>query len=124
MGKDYLHNADILFDKLRSNNHRQLPYPTHSMQVGDYFCQVYEIPADDIQSVLDEINPCPHSDMLNKDDLYFDLNKGEKFYLRDAMIIRFEDTNHIVSPWFVEYGSSFKWCSKWRRGLRGFNSPL
>ena len=123
MGKDYLHNADILVDKGRSNNHRLLPYPTHDLQVGDYICQVYEIP-DDLQSVLTEINPCPHSDVLNKDDLYFDLNKGEKFYLYEAVIIRFEDTNHIVSPWFVEYGSSFKWCVKWERGLHGFNSPL
>ena len=124
MGKDYLHNPDILADKMMDNNHRLLPYPTHDLQVGDHICQVYEIPDDDLQSVLSEINPLPNCVVLDKDDLYFDLNKGEKFYLYEAMIIRFENTNHIVSPWFVEYGSSFKWCAKWNRRLKKGFGPL
>ena len=55
--KDYLHNPDILLSKSNDNNHRLLPYPTHDLQVGDYTCQVYEIPAEEMQAVLDEINP-------------------------------------------------------------------
>ena len=55
--KDYLHNIDILWDKKKEHNHRLLPYPAHDLQVGEYICQVYEIPEEDMQAVIDEINP-------------------------------------------------------------------
>jgi len=55
--KDYLHSPDILLSKSNDNNHRLLPYHTHDLQIGDYICQVYEIPENDMQMVLDEINP-------------------------------------------------------------------
>lgn len=123
MTKDYLHNPDILLHKTNENNHRLLPYPTHNLQIGDYICQVYEIPETDMQIVLDEINPHYLIIKLDAHDLYLDAMKDETFYLKDAMIIRFEDTNHIVSPWFAEYGSSWHWCLKWRPGLHGWGHP-
>ena len=121
--KDYLHNIDILWEKKKEYNHRPLPYPTHDLQVGEYICQVYEIPEEDMQVVIDEINPT-RTYKRNINDLYYDGLKNEKFYLKDAMIIRFEDTNHIVSPWFAEYGSSLAWCVKWEPGMKGFGKPL
>ena len=124
MTKDYLHNPDILLHKTRKNNHRLLPYPTHDLKIGDYTCQVYEIPEADMQMILDEINPFYLVEKINANDLYLDAMKDETFYLKDAMIIRFEDTNQIVSPWFAEYGSSWHWCLKWRPGLHGWGHPL
>ena len=121
--KDYLHNPDILLYKTNKNNHRLLPYQMHDMQVGDYVCQVYEIPEEDMQLVLDEINPHHPLVKLNSEDLYLDAMKDETFYLKNAMIIRFEDTNQIVSPWFAEYGSSWHWCLKWEPGLHGWGHP-
>ena len=95
----------------------------HDMQVGDYVCQVYEIPEEDMQLVLDEINPHHPFVKLNSEDLYLDAMKDETFYFKNAMIIRFEDTNQIVSPWFAEYGSSWHWCLKWEPGLHGWGHP-
>jgi len=77
--KDYLHNPDILLYKTNKNNHRLLPYPMHDMQVGDYICQVYEIPEEDMQFVLDEINPHHSLIKLNSEDLYLDAMKDETF---------------------------------------------
>ena len=122
--KDYLHNPDLLLDKKLENNHRLLPYPTHDLQIGEYTCQVYEIPQDDMQAVIDEINPLQGVEEINAEELYYDGLKNQTFLMKEAMIIRFDDTNYIVSPWFAEYGSSFFWCVKWRPGLRGFGSPL
>ena len=121
--KDYLHSPDIRLSKSNDNNHRLLPYPMHDLQVGEDLCQVYEIPESEMQAVLDEINPHHLIETLNAEDLYLDAMKDETFLLKQAMIIRFEDTNLIVSPWFAEYGSSWHWCLKWRPGLHGWGHP-
>ena len=124
MDKNYLRNPDIRWVKKWENNHRLLPYPLHDLQVGEDVCQVYEIPESEMQLVLSEINPAHGIADIDAEDLYFDGLKNETFQAKKAMIIRWEETNHIVSPWFVEYGSSWIWCVKWRPGLKGIGVPL
>ena len=122
--KDYQHNPDMLLDKKLENNHRILPYPYKELTIGENTCWVYDIPSEDMQSVIDEINPLQGVRKISVDDLYFDGLKNQTFLMKEAMIIRFDDTNYIVSPWFAECGSSFFWCVKWKPGMKGFSSPL
>lgn len=122
----YLRNPDITLNKTREHTHRLLPYPTHVMQVQDETCQVYEIPEEKMQEVLDEINPWRFlkNEKLNAEDMYYDGHKNRRFRLKKALIIRFERTNHIVSPWFASHGSSWLWIVKWRRGMVGYGKPM
>ena len=121
--KNYLRCADIELHIGRENNHRKLPYPLTELQVGEDKCIKYDIPEEDMQSVLDEINPLQNVVTLNAEETRFDMFRSRSFKLKNCMVLWYRNTNLIVSPWFVEYGATLFYSPRKVRGLSGFHRP-
>ena len=83
----------------------------------------YDIPEEDMQSVLDEINPLLNVVTLNAEETRFDLFRSRSFKLKNCMVLWYRNTNLIVSPWFVEYGATLFYSPRKVCGLSGFHRP-
>ena len=72
-----------------------------------------------MQAVLDKINPHHLVRKLNGDDLHLVAMKNKTFVLKQALVIRFDNTNHIVSSWFGELALVLEMASRtaWLGGI-------
>lgn len=93
-----------------SDSLEKLPYPTSLWQVGEDFCELYEIPIEQKERILNEVH------VLSDD--YIDVTKTwvsydsevEEFLAADFKIIWFNECNYIVSPFFAKTGTTIKYC--------------
>lgn len=83
----------------------RLPYPTQEVvKDGGKRVEVYEIPEDARASVLAELYPFSPSPSL--DDTLFDLHEGRNFQVRDFLVVREDESNFAVSPYYLHSGGT------------------
>ena len=83
----------------------RLPYPTQEVvKDGGKRVEVYEIPEDARASVLAELYPFSPSPSL--DDTLFDLHEGRNFQVRDFLVVREDNSNFAVSPYYLHSGGT------------------
>ena len=107
---NFLRQLGILTTKQISNSLKKLPYPTTLWKIGDDFCEVYEIPVEQKEKILNEV-------YILSGDYHIDVTKewesfdGEEHFLAiDFKIIWFNGCNYIVSPFFAETGNMADDC--------------
>jgi len=66
--------------------------------------EVYIIPDDEKEAVLNELYPFEGVPELNEEK--YDLHSGKKFIVKDFMVTREGDMNYLVSPYYFEGGGS------------------
>ena len=104
----YLRKAFFRLARRERNCHK-LSYEAKEVKVGFDTCLVYDIPPEDMQSVLDELNPLG-------EDVSFPVNECNKipfmgetqYYFRDAKIIYYDGCNFIVTPIFFSTGATIE----------------
>ena len=83
----------------------RLDYPSHEVtKDGGKAIEVYDIPKEDREAVLQELyifEPCPRLD-----DTLFDLHEGRPFQVRDFLVVREDDSNFAVSPYYLHSGGT------------------
>ena len=107
---NFLRQIGIFTWKEISDSLEKLPYPTSLWQIGEDYCELYEIPTEQREKVLNEV-------YILSDDDYIDVTKewesfdGEEHFLAiDFKIIWFNGCNYIVSPFFAETGNMADDC--------------
>ena len=82
-----------------------LDYPSHEVvKDGGKTIELYDIPEEDRESVLQELylfEPCPRLD-----DTLFDRHEGRPFQVRDFLVVREDDSNFVVSPYYLHSGGT------------------
>lgn len=114
--KNYLRWSFIELQVAGYTDHIPLPYPMKPLQVGEDMCMVYEIPEEDMQTVLNKVQA--HHGRKNAEDLMFDIFNGKTFQWKEAMVLWHKNTNLLVSPYFVESGTCFFDIIKWHEGIK------
>ena len=95
----------------------RLDYPTRTAVKGDgKTIEVYEIPSDrliDELRSLDKLIQRPGRErgsafeiLPDPDTVLFDIHEGRWFRLGDAMVIREDDSNFAVSPYYLHSGGT------------------
>ncbi len=83
----------------------RLDYPSHEVvKDGGKTIELYDIPEEDREAVLQELYvfyPCPRLD-----DTLFDLHEGRPFQVRDFLVVREDDSNFAVSPYYLHSGGT------------------
>ena len=83
----------------------RLDYPSReAVKDGGKTIEVYDIPKEDREAVLQELylfEPCPRLD-----DTLFDLHEGRAFQVRDFLVVREDDSNFAVSPYYLHSGGT------------------
>ena len=83
----------------------KLDYPSReAVKDGGKTIEVYNIPEEDREAVLQELylfEPCPRLD-----DTLFDLHEGRAFRVRDFLVVREDDSNFAVSPYYLHSGGT------------------
>ena len=83
----------------------RLDYPSHeAVKDGGKTIELYDIPKEDREAVLQELylfEPCPRLD-----DTLFDLHEGRPFQVRDFLVVREDDSNFVVSPYYLHSGGT------------------
>ena len=121
--KNYLRSASVKLLIFSRRNQPELPFPMKPLQVGDDTCLVYEgIPEEKKQWILDHAAALS-TRRIRVDDWIFDEYQGSRFQGRDCLILRYQNTNIIVSPFFVESGVSFMDFLPWRPGIQKSRTP-
>ena len=83
----------------------RLDYPSHEVvKDGGKTIELYDIPKKDREAVLQDLylfEPCPRLD-----DTLFDLHEGRPFQVRDFLVVREDDSNFVVSPYYLHSGGT------------------
>ena len=83
----------------------RLDYPSReAVKDGGKTVEVYDIPEGDREAVLQDLyifEPCPRLD-----DTLFDLHEGRAFRVRDFLVVREDDSNFAVSPYYLHSGGT------------------
>lgn len=83
----------------------RLPYPAREVvKAGGKTVEVYEIPEDAREAVLAELYPFSPAPCL--DDTLFDLHEGRNFQVRDFLVVREDESNFAVSPYYLHSGGT------------------
>ncbi|MGN0880591.1 MAG: hypothetical protein ACI4WT_14220 [Oligosphaeraceae bacterium] len=83
----------------------RLPYPSREVvKDGGKTVEVYEIPEDAREAVLAELYPFSPAPRL--DDTLFDLHEGRNFQVRDFLVVREDESNFAVSPYYLHSGGT------------------
>ena len=83
----------------------RLPYPAREVvKAGGKTVEVYEIPEDAREAVLAELYPFSPAPRL--DDTLFDLHEGRNFQVRDFLVVREDESNFAVSPYYLHSGGT------------------
>jgi hypothetical protein len=83
----------------------RLPYPLCKHESAGWDDEwVYRIPVKDKQAVLDALWPFTNKPKL--DDIMFDIHEGKTFTVRDFKVIRYDNRNMIVSPYYCSQGGT------------------
>ena len=83
----------------------RLPYPTRKIKgpCGETL-EAYIIPEQEREKVLAELYP--FVDTPSMDTELLDLHENKSFFVRDYMVIREDEQNYLVSPYFGSTGGS------------------
>lgn len=85
----------------------RLSFPTKIIQVGEDSCELYDIPENQI---IDVINSIIKPNRLPETKNMYDCNEKKPFVVTELQIIRFNNANYIISPYFSNSGSTFGGC--------------
>ena len=81
----------------------KLEFTTHRRRKSDCVMEdVYDIPDDRKAELLDELYQFAPSPSL--DDTLFDLHEGRSFKVSDLMVVREDNSNVAVSPYYLHSG--------------------
>ena len=89
----------------------KLPYPTSLWKIGEDFCELYEIPIEHKEKILNEVHVLS-DDYIDVTKTWVSFDRTEEFLAVDFKIIWFNECNYIVSPFFVKTGTTIKYCIK------------
>lgn len=83
----------------------KLEFTTRRRRKSDgVMVDVYDIPDDRKAELLDELYPFAPSPRL--DDTLFDLHEGRSFKVSDFMVVREDESNFAVSPYYLHSGGT------------------
>lgn len=83
----------------------KLEFTTHIRRKSDgVMVDVYDIPDDRKAELLDELYPFAPSPSM--DDTLFDLNEGRSFKVSDFLVVREDNSNFAVSPYYLHSGGT------------------
>ena len=83
----------------------KLEFATHRRRKSDgVMVDVYDIPYDRKAELLDELYPFAPSPSM--DDAMFDLHEGRSFKVSDFMVVREDNSNFAVSPYYLHSGGT------------------
>ena len=83
----------------------KLEFTTHRRRKSDgVMVDVYDIPGDRKAEILAELYPFGSSPSM--DDTLFDLHEGRSFKVRDFMVVREDNSNFAVSPYYLHSGGT------------------
>ncbi len=85
---------------------KKLPFPLVKVwnENENRFCQEYEIPNEKKKDVLVKLYPFVGCPDLNAE--LFDIHAGKKFIAIEYKVIRENELNYLVSPYFYESGGT------------------
>ena len=113
MGKgNFLRHAYFGLIERIAKSREKLNFPTHQLQIGEDFCEEYEIPKECMQNVLSEVNPLDSYEQLKADDDIYNIVNRNTFKAIDFRVVRFNDFNYLVTPWFEQDGTTHVGCIK------------
>ncbi len=93
-----------------------LPFPLRTVQTAQGPIEIYEIPEDQKEAVLEKLyifRPIP-----SLDDLMEDIHSGKRFRVREFMATREGQMNVLASPYYLESGGTVIDWILIRRGKR------
>jgi len=82
----------------------RLTYPTRWIETGEDKVEEYIIPEDEKSRVLDELYPFEPVPELT--EMMFDLHEEKLFQVRDYLVLRGQDMDLLVSPYFLNSGGT------------------
>ena len=83
----------------------KMEFQTHRRRKSDgVMVDVYDIPDDRKAELLEELYPFAPSPSM--DDTLFDLHEGRSFKVRDFMVVREDNSNFAVSPYYLHSGGT------------------
>ena len=83
----------------------KLEFTTHRRRKSDgVMVDVYDIPDDRKAELLDELYPFAPSPSM--DDTLFDLHEGRSFKVSDFIVVREDNSNFAVSPYYLHSGGT------------------
>lgn len=83
----------------------KLEFTTHRRRKSDgVMVDVYDIPDSKKAEILEELYPFALSPRL--DDTIFDLHEGRSFKVSDFMVVREDNSNFAVSPYYLHSGGT------------------
>ena len=83
----------------------KLEFATHRRRKSDgVMVDVYDIPSDRKDELLDELYPFAPAPSM--DDTLFDLHEGRSFKVSDFMVVREDNSNFAVSPYYLHSGGT------------------
>lgn len=89
----------------RSVPQNKLPFPLREVKSEEFVTEyVYDIPDVKKREVLNQLWPFTNPPSI--DDVLFDIHEQNYFKMRDYLVIRFDEYNMIVSPYFLKSGGT------------------
>ena len=83
----------------------KLEFETHRRRKSDgVIVEVYDIPDSKKAEILAELYPFGQSPSM--DDTLFDLHEGRPFKVSDFMVVREDNSNFAVSPYYLHSGGT------------------
>ena len=83
----------------------KMEFTTHRRRKSDgVMVNVYDIPDDRKEELLDELYPFAPSPSM--DDTLFDLHEGRSFKVSDFIVVREDNSNFAVSPYYLHSGGT------------------
>ena len=83
----------------------KLEFTTHRRRKSDgVMVDVYDIPDSKKAELLEELYPFAPSPSM--DDTLFDLHEGRSFKVSDFMVVREDNSNFAVSPYYLHSGGT------------------
>lgn len=83
----------------------KLEFTTHRRRKSDgVMVDVYDIPDSKKAEILEELYPFAPSPSM--DDTLFDLHEGRSFKVSDFMVVREDNSNFAVSPYYLNSGGT------------------
>jgi hypothetical protein len=92
-----------MFKKKRTMPPR-LTYPTRTIGAGTQAVEEYVIPEEDKARVLNDLYPFEPVPELT--EMMFDLHEEKLFQVRDYLVLRGQDMDLLVSPYFFNSGGT------------------
>lgn len=86
------------------NGQPRLPFPTRKVGTPPSQIEIYIIPDNEKEAVLEELYPFVDVPPLTEER--FDLHMDKKFIVKDFMVTRENGMNFLVSPYYLEGGGS------------------